>query len=182
MHPTILPLSPPPPRTLWTGFAARSVHAKPCFDCFLLFQRGQGTLGPSPFGLWPHKSLKALDLFERAALCYEPKDACMGRFSLRSLSFGSTSACGAIAQRATAQRPQTGTSKSSRALTQAKLAAKRIPDERTMCQRESTHQGLRAPLSQLSPRGRGGLDPCTQLGALHLPTLPLPAKALSYTL
>jgi hypothetical protein len=42
------PLFPPPPRTLWIGLAARSVHATPCFDSCLLFQRGQGALRLRP--------------------------------------------------------------------------------------------------------------------------------------
>jgi hypothetical protein len=100
LHPTILRLTPITAKTLGTGFAARSVHAKPCFDCLLSVQALSGGV--------PLRSTFALDSLEPAARCYEKKAACLGRFSLRSLSFGSTGACGAIAQRATAQRPQAG--------------------------------------------------------------------------
>jgi hypothetical protein len=94
------PPNPPPPRTLWIGFGDLFGHAKPCLYCLLPVQALSGDV--------LLRATFALDSLELAARYFEMRAACLWRVSLRSLSFGSTGACGAIAQRATAQRPQTG--------------------------------------------------------------------------
>jgi hypothetical protein len=63
--------SPTTAKSLRNGFAARSVHAKPWFDCLLPVQALSGGVSlRSPF---------ALDSLELAARYYDAKAACLGQ-------------------------------------------------------------------------------------------------------
>jgi hypothetical protein len=63
--------SPTIAKTLGTGFAARSVHAKPCFDCLLPVKALSGGVSL--------RSTFALDSPEQTRRRYEMKAACLRR-------------------------------------------------------------------------------------------------------